>query len=502
MLKITTQPAGSGIPELDRILKGGYPRERLCLLEGPPGSGKTTLGMQFLLEGIKAGERSVYVTFSETADELRQSAKSHGWSLDPVSIVELTKGDTEAELEEEYTVLHSADAELSQTSAALLEEIKRLNPQRLVLDSLSELRMVARDPLRYRRQILALKQTLTTRGCTVIFLEDQTGGPDSDLLLQSIAHSVLLLTSELSTNGGVHRHIQVMKMRGVDFIDGQHDCRIVRGGMQVYPRLIPEAVSDAPAEGTPLASGIKELDHLIGGPIAWGFGVMLTGPAGSGKSSLATQFAYAAARDGKQANIYSFEENPSTLIDRCERLGIDIRRYVKNEQIQIHRIDPSRMTPGQITNIITGCTKNNAPGMVVIDSLNGYLQAMRSDRSLIVHLHELLGYLNQHRLITVLVSAQHGLLSADESQFDATYLADLVIQLRYFECQGMVRQAISVTKNRGNNNERSIREFDLGAKGIRIGQPLQEFQGVLTGVPEFVGTSKSLIRRRSKGGKR
>lgn len=501
MSKTAAGPAGSGIPELDRILRGGYPRERLCLLEGQPGSGKTTLGMQFLLEGIRAGERSVYVTFSETADELRQSAQSHGWNLDAVSIVELTKGDAEAELEEEYTVLHSADAELAQTSKALLEEIKKLNPQRLVLDSLSELRMVARDPLRYRRQILALKQTLTTRGCTVIFLEDRTGGPESDLLLQSIAHSVLLLTSELSTNGSVHRRIQVTKMRGVDFIDGQHDCQIVRGGLKVYPRLIPDSPTDPPAEATPLASGIKELDHLMGGPIGWGFGVMLTGPAGSGKSSLAAQLAYSAALGGKQAYIYSFEESANTLINRCERLGIGIRRFVKNGQIRIQKIDPSRTTPGQITNSITSCIENKTAGMVVIDSLNGYLQAMSSDKSLIVHLHELLAYLNDHCLITVLVSAQQGLLGRDESQFDATYLADLVIQLRYFESQGLVRQAISVTKNRGNNNERSIREFDMG-NGIRIGQPLQEFQGILTGVPEFVGRSQSLIRPRAKGRKK
>jgi circadian clock protein KaiC len=474
----------SGINELDYILRGGYRRGRLCLLEGAPGSGKTTLGMQFLLAGVKAGEKAAYITFSETAEELKQSAASHGWNLDQISIIELNKSNVERAPEEEYTVLHSADVELTETSTVLIDEIKRLRPQRIVLDSLSELRMVARDQLRYRRQILALKYAFT-----------EFGGPESDLLLQSIAHSVIVLTSEASTNGGLHRQLQVIKMRGVDFIDGRHDFKITRGGLKIHPRLVPSTETERRAIAPPgaLSTGIAELDSLLGGQIPWGFGVMLVGPAGSGKSSLAAQLASSAAEKGRRVCMYSFEESMNTLLRRCEKLGIALPKFVQSGLVRIEKIDPSRTTPGEVTHGISRCIEDNDAGMVVIDSLNGYLQAMRSDQSLIVHLHELLAYLNERSVTTVLVSSQHGIIQPEQTQFDATYLADIVIQLRYFEAQGLVRQAISITKNRGAGHERSIREFDIRDGGIRIGEPLVQFQGVLTGIPEFVGEAGSLI---------
>jgi circadian clock protein KaiC len=493
--------ATSGIPEFDTILKGGFPRDRMCLLVGPPGSGKTTLAIQFLLSGAKQGEKGAYLTFSETAGELKQSAKSHGWSLNSISILDFTKMQSELGVEEQYTVLHPADVELAETSTDLLDRIKKLKPQRLVLDSLSELRMVARDPLRYRRQILALKQALSHLGCTVLFLDDQTGDAGADLLLQSIAHGVIHLTSEESTHGGLNRAIKVTKMRGVPFVEGSHDFRIATGGIKVFPRL------SAPSERSfledfssmpPLASGIRELDKLIGGPIPWGFGVMIVGPPGIGKSSLAAQFAVVAAARGKKVCMYSFEESVTILLRRCEGLGIPLAKAIKKGGVELRRIDPSHITSGEITNEISKCIGQNHAGMVVIDSLNGYLQAMKSDSSFVVHLHELLAYLNSKGVITILVSAQHGFLNAEQSSFEATYLADLVILLRYFEAQGLVCQAISVVKNRSEEHERAIREFRIGKGGIRIGEPLREFQGILTGNPQFVGEAGTSTREKDE----
>jgi circadian clock protein KaiC len=491
-----TDAAVSGIAEFDFILRGGFPRDRMCLLQGPPGSGKTTLALQFLLAGAQQGEKGAYITFSETGAELRQSAKSHGWSLKALSVIDLTKMNSELGLEKQYTVLHPADVELAETSTDLLEKIKDLRPRRLVLDSLSELRMVARDPLRYRRQILALKQALSGLGCTVLFLDDQTSETGADLLLQSIAHGVIQLTSEETSLGALHRRIRVTKMRGVPFIEGAHDFRIATGGIRVFPRLAQagEAFLDGFDAGPALVSGIKELDKLMGGSIPWGFGVMIVGPPGIGKSSLAAQFAASVARHGKKVCMYSFEESVTTFLGRCESLGIGIANSVKNGMVKIQRVDPSHITPGQFIHEISTSIEQNHAGMVVIDSLNGYLQAMSSDRSLIVHLHELLAYLNARRVITILVSTQHGFINVDQSTFEATYLADLVIMLRYFEAQGTVRQAISIVKNRSRDHERSIREFEVGKKGIRIGAPLTKFQGVLTGNPEFSGESGTLIR--------
>jgi circadian clock protein KaiC len=499
--QVTSSSASSGIAEFDAILRGGFPRDRMCLLEGPPGSGKTTLALQFLLAGAASGESTAYVTFSETAAELKQSAKSHGWSLAPISIIELTKFSSDLGVGELYTVLHAADVELAETSTELLERIKKLRPRRLVLDSLSEIRMVARDPLRYRRQILALKQALAELGCTVLFLDDQTGGPGADLLLQSIAHGVIQLTTDETTHGGLHRRIKVAKMRGIPFIEGVHDFRIATGGVKVFPRLAPSAEgseSDGFKAGPALKSGNAELDSLIGGPVPWGFGVMIIGPPGVGKSSLAAQFAVSAASLGKKVCMYSFEESAKTLIARCNSLGVEIEKPVKRGQIELQRVDPSHITPGQVTYDISTCIEKNNAGMVVIDSLNGYLQAMSNDRSLIVHLHELLNYLNSRGVITILVSAQHGILNAEQTRFEATYLADLVILLRYFEAKGIVRQAISVVKNRSEAHERAIREFEVGKRGIRIGEPLRQFQGVLTGTPEFAGESGRLMREQDE----
>jgi circadian clock protein KaiC len=493
--------ASSGITEFDSILRGGFPRDRMCLLVGPPGSGKTTLAVQFLLSGTKQGEKGAYITFSETAVELKQSAKSHGWSLNSISILDFTKMKSELGVDEQYTVLHPADVELMETSTDLLDRIKKLKPQRLVLDSLSELRMVARDPLRYRRQILALKQALSQLGCTVLFLDDQTGDTGADLLLQSIAHGVIQLTSEESKHGGLHRTIKITKMRGVPFVEGSHDFRIATGGIKVFPRLPAPMEKDFLKESNltpPLASGIRELDKLIGGPIPWGFGVMIVGPPGIGKSSLAAQFAAVAAARGKKVCMYSFEESVTTLLRRCDRLGIKLRKAIKEGHVELRRIDPSHITPGQVTHEISEYVEGNYAGMVVIDSLNGYLQAMSSDSSFVVHLHELLAYLNSRGVITILVSAQHGFLNAEQASFEATYLADLVILLRYFEAQGAVRQAISVVKNRSEEHERVIREFEISNGGIRIGAPLRQFQGVLTGNPEFSGEAGTLIREKDE----
>jgi circadian clock protein KaiC len=493
--------ASSGIPELDSILRGGFPRERMCLIAGAPGSGKTTLALQFLLAGTQKGEKAAYITFSETAVELKQSAKSHGWSLSSISILDFTKMKSELGVDEQYTVLHPADVELAETSTNLLDKIKKLKPQRLVLDSLSELRMVARDPLRYRRQILALKQAFSQLGCTVLFLDDQTGDAGADLLLQSIAHGVIHLTSAESRHGGLHRAIKVTKMRGVSFAEGSHDFRIATGGVKVFPRLPASSetkLTDDFSDMPPLSTGIPELDNLIGAPIPWGSSVMIVGPPGIGKSSLAAQLATVAAARGKRVCMYSSEESLTSLLRRCERIGIKLPEAVAKSNVALRRIDPTHITPGQVTYEISKCIDDTQGGMVVIDSLNGYLQAMSSDGAFVIHLHELLAYLNSKGIITVLVSVQRGFVDAEQTNFEATYLADLVILLRYFEAQGSVRQAISVVKNRSDEHERVIREFEVNSKGIRIGAPLRQFEGVLTGRPKFSGDVGTLIREQDE----
>ena len=472
----------TGIAGLDDILCGGLTANRLYLVEGVPGSGKTTLAMQYLLAGVRRGEPVLYVTLSETEEELRAMAVTHGWGLERVTIRELVPPEESLQPAEQYTMFHPAEVELSETTRTILSDVERLKPTRLVFDSLSELRLLAGDPLRYRRQLLALKQFFRGRRCTVLLLDDLTSS-GRDLQVQSIAHGVILLEQLLPEYGADRRRLRILKHRGRRFRGGYHDYVIKEGGLVVFPRLVA-AEHRAAVDGPRFPSGIAEFDELLGGGLERGTSTLIVGPAGVGKSSLAGQFVSNAAAKGESSAMFIFDESKSTLLSRMSGLGVDLRKHHEAGLVSIHQVDPAELTPGEFANRIRRAVEEGGAKCVVIDSLNGYLNAMPGERYLTIHLHELLMYLGQKGVATLLLGAHQGLIGQQMvTPVDASYLADAVILLRYFESRGEVRQAISVMKKRGGKHERTIRDFALESTGIRIGKPLRDFRGVLTGVP-------------------
>lgn len=472
----------TGVPGLDDVLGGGLTPGRLYLAEGSPGSGKTTIAMQFLMEGVRRGESVLYVTLSETADELLGVAASHGWDLGGIEIREMLPAPDALSPDEQYTVFHPSEVELGETTLRILEDVKRINPSRVVFDSLSELRLLAGNSLRYRRQILALKQFFAGRQCTVVLLDDMTA-MEHDLQVQSISHAVLRLEQINPDYGNARRRLVVLKYRGQSFRGGYHDYKIARGGLIVFPRLV---ASEHRVDVTQLKlpSGLKELDDLLGGGIERGTSTLLVGAPGTGKSSVAVQFAMAAAQRGECAALFIFDESISTLRTRCEGVGMPLSEHMASGRIRVRQIDPAALSPGEFVHEIREAVGKHHATVVVIDSLNGYLNAMPDERFLIVQLHELLTYLGQAGVATLLIGAQHGLIGAQmHSPVDASYLADAVVLMRYFEAEGEVRQAISVLKKRGGQHERSIRSFKISQDGLSLGPPLRQFRGILTGVP-------------------
>ena len=491
-----TNRLNSGIEELDHILGGGFPARRLFLIEGAPGSGKTTLALQFLLAGAKNSEKGFYVTFSESEDEIRAVAESHGWTLDGVHLKELSTLGDRLKNEEQYTVFQPADVELSETVQRVVDDVRRLKPKRVVIDSLSEIRLVARDPLRYRRQILALKEILSECNCTVFFLEDYTV-ENPDLLLQSIAHGVVLLEKTQSEYGSVKRTLQITKLRAGPSLEGSHDFVIRHGGLQVFRRLTASdslnGVRPKDVSGI-LKTNNEELDRLTGGGVRWGTGLVLVGPAGTGKSTVGIQIVSAAAQRGYKTCAFLFDEAKATYIKRAKNVGLDLATHMQDGIIEIHQVDPNEQSPGEFAYRVRRKVEDEGVRVVVIDSLNGYFTAMTSERFLLAQLHELLAYLNAHGVLTIMTTAQHGMLNTtDTTSFELTYLADLVIYLRYFETGGRVRKAISVIKNRLSAHETSIREFEITDKGLEIGSPLRQFEGILSGIPRFVGGAEDLM---------
>ncbi|HJU69528.1 MAG TPA: ATPase domain-containing protein [Gemmatimonadaceae bacterium] len=474
-----------GIPGLDEILRGGLPRNRIFLIDGIPGTGKTTLALQFLLEGVAQGERGLYVTLSETKEELRAAAHSHGWSLEGIEIVELSALTGEAS-DEAYTLFHPAEVELQHTVELVLSEIERHRPQRVAFDSLSEMRMLARDALRFRRQILALKQFFVGRECTVLLLDDRAH-PDGDLQLHSLAHGVIVLEHLSMDYGAERRRMQVMKLRGSRFAGGYHDFRIKTGGIEVYPR-IQRGASIPPATTTPIQSGSRELDALLGGGLERGTSTLLTGAAGTGKSVLAMQFALTAVARGEHARIFMFDERASTAMIRAEGLGLDIKPPIADGRLELCQIEPTEMSPGEFANQVVRAVEDEGGSLIILDSINGFLQAMPTERLLAVQLHEMLSYLSTRGVSVIMTLVQRGIFGApvDEAA-EVSYLADTVVLLRYFEHAGMVRRAISVVKKRSGAHEPTIREFRVEPGGLRVGEPLTEFRGVLTGNPEYLG---------------
>jgi circadian clock protein KaiC len=482
--------ASTGIVGLDDILNGGLTPDRMYLVEGTPGTGKTTLGLGFLLEGAATGEVGLYITLAETEVELRAVGKSHGWVLDDLRLFEMVPVDGFGE-DQEQTLLHPSEVELGETVRNIMAKVDELRPKRVVLDSLSELRLLSQSPIRYRRQILALKHFFSTRQCTVLLLDDK-GASGSDLQLHSIAHGVISLDQTLASFGGQRRRLHVVKMRGVRFQGGFHDFEIERGGLCVYPRLVASdhTVIDP---GPPQTTGSTELDALLGGGLVPGTATLLTGPAGVGKTTASVQCMVAALRRGEKAAYFLFDERTATLMTRSAALGMDLEGYVASGQLEMRAIDPAEMSPGEFAGAMRAAVEEHGASVVVIDSLNAYLQSMPNEQFLVLQMHEMLSYLGQKGIISLLILGLHGVMGDIRSDVDLSYLSDTVVQLRYFEAQGQVRQAISVIKTRTARHERTIREFQIGSDGLQVGEPLREFQGVLTGVPTFAGESKTLM---------
>jgi circadian clock protein KaiC len=475
--------SATGIAGLDQILGGGLPPNRLYLIEGDPGAGKTTLALRYLLEGAKHGEAGLYVTLSETKEEIDAVAESHGWTLDPIHVVELVASEDTLTPDSQYTMYHPSETELGETTKRVLEEVERVKPRRVVFDSLSELRLLAQNPLRYRRQILALKQFFAGRKCTVLLLDDRSSDNESDLQVRSIAHGVLTLEQLSPEYGAERRRLRVVKLRGRKYKGGYHDFTIVTGGLDVFPRLV---AADHQGGFTPerVRSGVSPLDELLGGGLDRGTSTLILGPAGSGKSSVAVQYAVAAAARGECAAIFTFDESIGTLVARTAALGVDLQSQIDAGRITVQQVDPAEMSPGEFVNAVRLHVEQRKCRIVVIDSLNGYINSMPEERFLTIQLHELLTYLGQKGVTTILVVAQHGLMgSAMQSPVDVSYLADSVILTRYFELKGRVKKAISVVKKRTGTHEETIRELRIGKGGIRVGEPLEHLRGVLTGVP-------------------
>ncbi|MFL6230972.1 MAG: ATPase domain-containing protein [Pyrinomonadaceae bacterium] len=482
----------TGVEGLDEILEGGLPPNRVYLVEGEPGSGKTTVALQFLLEGVRLGEAGLYVTLSETKEELRAVAESHGWSLEGFDIYELLPSEESLQPDSQYTIFHPSEIELGETTSAVLKEVERIKPKRVVFDSLSEMRLLAHDALRYRRQILALKQYMSGRQTTVLLLDDKTSAMH-DLQVLSIVHGAIQLEHLAVEYGAERRRLRVVKLRGSHFRGGYHDFNIERGGVRVFPRLVASGKHQEYRREA-VSSNVAELDTLLGGGLDRGTSTLMIGPAGGGKSSLATQFAAAAAARGERAAAFIFDETRETYVTRARGIGTDIQGYIDEGLINLQQVDPAELAPGEFADTVIRAVDHDGARVVIIDSLNGYLNAMPEERFLTIQMHELLTYLNQQGVVTILIMAQHGFLGATmATPVDVSYLADTVLMLRYFEASGAVRRAISVVKKRSGTHENTIREFRISSEGIRVGEPLVKFQGVLTGVPTFAGAQDALI---------
>lgn len=494
----TSNRLATGSAGFDSILEGGFPANRLYLIEGDPGTGKTTLAMRFLLEGASRGEPVLYVTLSETKEELTSVAASHNWTLDQINIYELVPSEESLKTDTQYTIFHPSEIELSETTNAVLEEVERIQPRRIVFDSLSEMRLLARDPLRYRRQILALKQYFAGRQCTVLLLDDRTATV-GDLQVQSIAHGVVELEHLALEYGAERRRLRVIKLRGSRYRGGYHDFNIETGGVEVFPRLVAaEHNQDFKPES--ITSGVAELDALLGGGLDRGTSTLILGPAGSGKSSIGAQFCAAAAERGEHAASFIFDEGRHTYLSRSAGLGKELKPQVEAGLITIQQVDPAELSPGEFSHHVRRSVERDGARIVVIDSLNGYMQSMPDERFLTIQMHELLTYLNQQGVVTILVMAQHGFLGGNMgTPVDVSYLADNVLMLRFFEASGAVRRAISVVKKRTGYHENTIREMRMSSEGITVGKPLSDFHGVLTGVPSYQKQTAALLDEEGGG---
>jgi circadian clock protein KaiC len=478
----------TGIQGLDDVLGGGLPASRLYLVEGVPGSGKTTLGMQFLQEGNRQGEKCLYITLSETREELRAVAETHGWDLEGIEIFELFNED-EFSLGAEQSVFYPAEVELGEAVQHVIETIEALSPTRVVFDSLSEMRLLAQSPLRYRRQILALKQYLSTRQCTVLCLDDKTADP-SDLQLHSIAHGVISLDQWAQDFGVERRRVRVVKLRGVGFRGGYHDCVLETGGLRVFPRLVA-AEHQTTFDAVPQSTGIPTLDALLGGGLTPGTNVLFTGPSGVGKTTTAVRAMLTALERGQKAVYYLFDEGAGTMLRRSRELGMDLAPYIESGALQLYQIDPAELSPGEFSSRVRKAVDGGTT-FFVIDSLSAYVLSMPGEQFLLLQFHEMLSYLNQKGCTTVLVLGQHGLIGEGRADVDLSYLSDAILLFRFFEAEGNIHGAVLVLKSRTTPHKRSIHEFRITADGLQVGEALSDFEGVLSGLPSYTGKLPAL----------
>jgi circadian clock protein KaiC len=475
--------ASTGIHGLDDILGGGLPENHLYLVEGPPGAGKTTLGLQFLRKGVESGEKGLYITLSETAGELKTVAASHGWSLDGVEIFQLVTDDGLSP-EAEQSILHPSEVELGETTRGIIAAVEQAKPRRVVFDSLSEMRLLAQNSLRYRRQVLALKGFFAMRNCTVLLLDDRSASRE-DLQLHSISHGVISLDANVDSYGPERRRLRVVKMRGIPFRGGDHDFNLDTGGLSVFPRLVA-AEHRTEFEGELVSTGIAQLDALLGGGIARGSNTLFAGPSGVGKTTTAVACVRAALQRGEKAVYYLFDEGLATLLTRSRALGLGLDDFIRDGRMRFEILDPAEVSPGEFANMVRTAVEDGVL-TVVIDSLNAYLQAMSGDKHLLLQMHELLAYLNQCGVVTILVLAQHGLVGEIRGDVDLSYLSDGIVLFRFFEARGSLLKAVSVVKSRTSAHEHTIREFRLGKDGIQVGPALTDFHGVMSGIATYRG---------------
>ncbi|MGN6544715.1 MAG: ATPase domain-containing protein [Aureliella sp.] len=483
--------ATTGIAGLDNVLRGGFPTGHLYLIEGDAGAGKTTLGLQFLLEGKRLGEKTLWVSLSETEAQLRDTAASHGWDLTGIEIFNPTRLESDVP-DGDYSFFSPADIELSDITKTIVEAVERVQPTRVVFDPFSDVRLLARDPLRYRRQVLLLREFFVRRNCTALLIQERTAEATSDPAAEGIVQGIVALYQEAPDFGRQRRRLRVHKLRGVNFRDGFHDIAIETGGLQVYPRLIAHEHAE-PAKRTEMSSGVPTLDQMLGGGIERGASVLILGPAGVGKSTLCTQFAVTSAARGERASIYLFDETRRAFISRGEGLGLGLERLVDDGRLQVRQVDPAEFSAGEFAHEVRRTVEQEGARMVVIDSMNGFLNGMPTERHLSLHLHELLTYLNYRNVLTLMTMNQHGFIGDSiHTPVDVSYLADTAIVLRYFETGGAVYRAASVMKRRGGPHEVHIREMTIRIGGVQIGDPLSDFRGVLSGQLDYTGEKKEL----------
>lgn len=483
------QKAGTGVKGLDEILNGGLPRGEMHLIQGGPGTGKTTLALQFLIEGAARGEKAAFVTLAQTEEALRKFAASHGWPLDGIEIIDLTGVGLGAA--DEQTLFHTADVELGETTRAVQSAIERAGAERIVLDTIGQVRLLADSDLRYRREILSLRMFLATRPATVLFIDDDGETPDN--MLADLSHGVILLERSVPDYGNVRRSLSVVKMRDMPFYGGNHNFRIRTGGIEVYPRLDPSNEERSFVPIAPLTSGIEELDALLGGGLEEGTASVIVGPTGTGKSTLATLYAYAAAKRGLRAALFCFDERPEMFLTRSAGLGMDLQPLIDQGLITLRAVSTAELSPGEFAQIVRDAVEDGGARVMLMDSLTGYSHAMPQEHALMSQLHDLLSFLSQRGVLSFLIVSQHGMLGEDlTGQMDISYMADSVILLRRFEAGGKVRNALSILKKRQGMHETTIRELMFGPGSIRVGEPLTEFTGVLSGQPAYQGQPRRL----------